>query len=299
MKSRTGSYKKILIEADTLKIHHEFLRINLLALKDLKLSEYLFTTLYILLFLRIKHPKNWLQKKNQEIVSIGNEIPLLELIPESFKLNDWEKNKLDGVSAFSLFNLFHLKAIPESINRTMNFWYLGNWNIKMLEYIPTPRELLLLQVKNSRCVTLITDPTQISSLVMESRDPLSFVLHDLMHADQFFSQIESQKGQLGFYQLIMNIYNRPELRALLKENKDFKKEFEYVTTDMNAYVIHLFKCFKSSIYRIDPDLFENILQWWNMSEEEKHSSLSLNSPHFTEKDEFLLRIFFERNQEII
>jgi hypothetical protein len=298
MRNRTGSYKKILLASDTLKSQGEFLRYNLVCLKSLNLNEQDFTTLYMLLFLRIKHPKNWLQKKTDfKPNSMGAD--LLSIIPESFKLSELEKEKLNGVTSLTLFTAFNLRAIPQSINRTMINWINGNWQIKMLEYIPIPRELLALQVKNSRCVTLITNPIEIDSMVRNSRDPLSFVLHDLMHADQFFNHRESQIGQLGFYNLIHYVYDHPELREILKKDKQFKTEFEYVTTDMNAYVIHLFKCLKSAITRADKNLFDLLLNWWPMSESEKLSSQKLNTPDFNQSDEFTLKSFFEKNQVIL
>ena len=302
MKSRSGSYKKILIDSETLKAHGDYLRANLLSLLAQNYSPQDFTTLYLLLFLRIKHPKNWAQKnsKSQHInQNFGSD--LLSIIPEGFNLNEWEKNKLQGETTFTLFNNFNLKAIPESINRTILHWFLGSWSIEMLQHIPTPRELLRLQVKNTRCITIITNPEEIDSYVLETRDPLSFVLHDLMHADQFFSQKESQIGQLGFYHLINCVYDRPELRLLLQLNKDFKKEFEYVASDMNAYVIHLFKCLKSAFSRINEDdfFYENLLSWWKMNDEQINSSRKLNTPYFNHQDESILRIFFENQQEII
>ena len=305
MKSRSGSYKKILIDSETLKVQGHFLRANLINLLKVNHTPQNFTTLYLLLFLRIKHPKNWIQKKSK-LQSIGNEfkntgLELLCIIPESFNLNDWEKEKLKGITAFSLFSQYNLKAIPESINRTMIHWIQGLWSIEMLEHIPSPRELLRLQVKNTRCITVITNPHQIDSYVMESRDPLSFVLHDLMHADQFFSETDSQKGQLGFYHLINTIYEESELRNLLQNEKTFKNEFEYVASDMNAYVIHLFKCLKSSFFRIAKEdfFYDKLLVWWKMNAEEIESARKLNTPHFSHQDEIILKTFFENHQEIL
>ncbi|MGZ3787413.1 MAG: hypothetical protein ACXVLQ_02755 [Bacteriovorax sp.] len=300
MKNRNGSYKKILLETQVLKDHGDYLRENLAALKKSHLSPFDFTALYLLLFLRIKHKTNWLQPvKNEEKTFKG--IALLEAIPESFLLTDWEKEKLKGITSYDLFACFSLKAIPKSINKTMLRWHEGLWKIEMLEYVPTSRELLKLQVKNTRCITLITDPKKIDELVFGTRDPLSFVLHDLMHADQFFSQVDSLKGQLGFYGLINSVYDRPLLRSLLKSDAHFKREFEYVASDMNAYVIHLFKCLKSSIYRtkVNEEFFHLLLCWWNMTEDEKISAHNLNTPHFSYEDELILKTFFENNQEIL
>lgn len=301
MKNRDGSYKKILLDPKTLKLSGNYLRTNLWALLNQNLSTCDFLTLYLLLFLRIRHPKNWLQKKSRQSLEnkkLGPE--LLSLIPGTFQLNTWEKEKLKGLDSYALFDLYNLLGIPSSINKTMIHWILGLWKIEMLEHIPSPRELLRLQVENTRCITVITQSEEIDRLVLESRDPLSFVLHDLMHADQFFSQRESQKGQLGFYQLIESIYDRPELRDLLKKDQHFKKEFEYVASDMNAYVIHLFKCLKSSILRTgESQFFTLLLEWWKMNDEEILSSHNLNTPFFSSGDEMILKTFFENNQEIL
>jgi hypothetical protein len=307
MKNRAGSYKKILIDFETLKVHGDYLRTNIETLQSMSLSPTDFTTFYLLLFLRIKHPKNWLQKKNKDKntnkmteLFYQEQIPLLSLIPKSFKLNNWEIQKLERLNALDLFSDYNLKAIPESINRTMVNWYQGIWKIECLQYIPGPRELLRLQVKDTRCLTLITDPLKIDSYVLGTRDPLSFLIHDLMHADQFFNQHESRIGQLGFYFLINAIYDKAELKAQLFSDMQFKKEFEYVSSDMNAYVIHLFKCLKSAINRVDntDHLFELILSWWDMNEGQKDASRRLNTPQFHSEDEQMLKIFFESHQEL-
>lgn len=301
MKNRNGSYKKLLLSESSLEAVRPFLQANLKVLSALAPSEQDFTTLYILLYLRLRSPKNWLQTKKSLSQEKVKALPLLSLIPESMMLTAWEKEKLKDVSGHQLFSEFALKGIPESVHRAMVNWYEGKWKIKMLEHIPSSRELLKLQVQNTRCITLMTAPEKCAQLVFGSRDPLSFVLHDLMHADQFFSQDISLKGQLGFYSLINCVYDKSETKELLKSDPDFKKEFEYVASDMNAYVIHLFKCLKSSIYRTNQSepYFQNLLSWWNMNEEEKISSQKLNTPDFSDSDELLLKNFFETRQEIL
>lgn len=306
MKNRSGSYKKILIDSETLAAHGEHLRNSLEALSKLSISRFEFTTLYLLLYLRIKHPENWLQKKSKPFIAPGssNLKNILDIAPLTFLFNDWECARLKDLNSLELFNQYNLKAIPDSINRTMVNWQMGIWSIVPLEHIPGPRELLRLQVKNSRCITLITDLSLVDKLVFNTRDPLSFLLHDLMHADQFFNQTISQKGQLGFYKMINEISDQPLLKKLLKDDHDFKKEFEYVTSDMNAYVIHLLKCLKSSIYRTKTELgpdhfFHQLLSWWDMNELEMQSALLLNTPDFKLENELHLKNFFENHQEIL
>lgn len=301
MKNRSGSYKKVLIAEGLLGPHRQTLIKNIDLITNLAIHPFELCTLYILLFLRIRHQKNWLQKKTNFIPQTSEKL-LLDFIPEEFQLNDWEKEKLKGLCAKDLFAHYNLKGIPLAVNRTMLNWGNGLWKIEILTHIPTPRELLRMQVKNTRCITLTTNHDEIDRLVLSSRDPLSFVLHDLHHADEFFLKEESLKGQLGFYNLVNQIYDRPELKQTLKSDSQFKTEFNYVVSDMNAYVIHLFKCFKSAFIRTDAEttdpLFPQVLEWWNMPEHIKTSAHKLNTPDFKHEDEMHLKDFFESSQEI-
>lgn len=301
MKNRQGSYKKILLDQDCLAPRREYLQENVRNLIGLDLAPFDFCTLYILLFLRVRHPKNWLQKKSSLPFKKTSEKTLIDIIPASFNLTPWEKEKLEGLSTRELFVHFNIRGIPEAVNRTMTNWSEGQWSISLLTYIPSARELLRLQVKKTRCITLIIDPDKLDTLVLSSRDPLSFVLHDLLHADHFFNQAESLKGQLGFYSLINKVYDRPELKKLLKEDSVFKTEFEYVVSDMNAYVIHLLKCLKSAFQRSDlkntAPLYPTLLQWWDMPQEVHLAAMKLNTPDFNLDDELHLKDFFERHQE--
>lgn len=301
MKNRSGSYKKVLIAEGLLGPHRAVLTQNIDIITKLPLTSFELCTLYILLFLRIRHPKNWLQKK-ELVTTLSHEKKLLDFIPSEFNLTEWEKEKLKDVSALSLFKSYNLKGIPLAVNRTMINWGQGLWKIKLLTHIPSPRELLRMQVQNTRCITITTNHDDIDKLVLSSRDPLSFVLHDLHHADHFFNQDDSLKGQLGFYSLIESVYDQPLLKKSLKEDKQFKSEFEYVVSDMNAYVIHLFKCLKSAFIRTDADksdpLFPMLLDWWSMPAHVTTAAHKLNTPEFNSEDETHLRHFFESSQEI-
>lgn len=302
MKNRSGSYKKVLIAEGLLGPNRQTLIKNIDLITNLPIAPFELCTLYILLFLRIRHPKNWLQKKTQ-FNPLPNERLLLNIIPEEFNLTPWEKEKLQGLCAKDLFAHFNLKGIPLAVNRTILNWAEGLWNIELLTHIPSPRELLRMQVKNTRCITLTVNHNEIDQLVLSSRDPLSFVLHDLHHADHFFNQDESLKGQLGFYFLVNQIYDKPQLKKSLKEDSQFKSEFEYVVSDMNAYVIHLFKCFKSAFIRTDAQsenpLFPQILEWWDMPQEAQLAAHKLNTPEFQDSDELHLKNFFESSQVIL
>lgn len=297
MKNRNGSYKKVLLSPEHLEQVLPFLKQNVGTLISGKHPETELCTLYILLFLRIRHPRNWLQKKSNEAPVVKSKL-ILDLIPESFQLTEWEKEKLSDVTCESLFLNFNLKGIPLSVNRSMVEWIRGNWDIRLLTHIPTPFELLNYQVNKARCLTITTDPEELATLVLSARDPLSFVLHDLMHADHFFHHVDIIDGQLGFYEMVNRVYEKPELKAAMKKDKQFKREFDYVASDMNAYVIHLYKCLKSAVVKFDETLFHSLLDWWQMPELCLSASHRLNTPAFTSDDEIILKEFFEREKRV-
>jgi hypothetical protein len=298
MKNRTGSYKKILLGETHLGPHREALIKNIDLMTKLHLHPYELCTLYILLFLRIRHQKNWLQKKIN-FTPLPNEKKLLDLIPPEFNLTVWEIEKLKDIGIKDLYKNFNLKGIPQAVNRTMLNWAQNLWKIELLTYIPSPRKLLQMQVNKTRCITLTIKHDEIDSLVLSTRDPLSFVLHDLHHADLFFNQEESLKGQLGFYNLVNRIYDEPRIKQTLKNDQQFKSEFEYVVSDMNAYVIHLFKCFKSAFIKSDEMLFSEVLQWWSMPPVVSAAAHRLNTPDFLYEDEIHLKNFFENSHEVL
>lgn len=298
MKNRDGSYKKVLINEDVLANHQDFLNSTLSHLQELKLSPFAFTTYYILLFLRIRHPKNWLQKNktNSSPNYLKNNLIDLEKL-SLFNFTDWEKEKLQHLDLSTLFLEYSLKGIPESVSRAMYNWSQDLYPIVVLDYIPTPRELLKLQCTGKRCLSVLTKPEDIQKLILNARDPLSFVLHDLMHADQFFYHREIKLAQIGFYKKIEHIIDEPELKAQLKVDKTLKKEFEYVASDMNAYVIHLLKCLRSAFTKhqekFSVNLYQQMLNWWSLSPELRNAALKINTPDFTHEDEKLIVSFFE------
>lgn len=296
MKNRSGGYKKVLFNPQELEQFQEKLEFSLADLLRLDLADYDLCCLYILLFLRMRHQKNWLQQKtsfekNRE--ANLSEAKLLDIIPESFKLTDWEKDKLEGVTTNLLFTHFNLRGIPGAINRSMSNWSSGLWNIILLDYIPSSKRLLTFQAENKRCVTIITKKDQITKLVLEARDPLSFVLHDLDHADHFFNNHEILEGQLGFYRKTLAIYDLPILENNRNSHPQFEHDFNYVVSDMNAYVVHLAKCLKAAFSNHDLSGLEDILQHWQCSHEERTAFLNLNHPHFSSEDEMIIKKFFE------
>lgn len=300
MKNRSGSYKKILFDEINLKAAAPLIEsfISKLKIKHQNnlISEVDFATLYLLFFIKLKYQKNFLQQF-KEVTHFSNHSKILNLADDLIEFDEFEKKKLENISGYELFTYFNLKGVPKSVARAMENWYLRNWNITLSFKIPSSKTLLKEQAKNKRILTLIVDNQRITTLILGKRDPLSFAIHDLMHADQFFNNPISLKGQLGFYQFVTEYFDHPTLKELRQTSPRFKEEFEYVVSDMNAYIIHLLKSFVSCFNRIDADSkLEEFFHQTKLPNELKDKILNINRSKLSLEDENEIRNYFENNQ---
>ncbi len=98
----------------------------------------------------------------------------------------------------------------------------------MVDKIPTSRDVLAMQAAASRCASLIT--LKLDELVLDERDPLSFLLHDLVHAYKMFSDTKLLQGNLNSLRCLLNIhafdrvYSTYKKTATKKEKITLKKK---------------------------------------------------------------------------
>lgn len=146
-----------------------------------------------------------------------------------------------------IFSRHSLRSIPLAVNKMILSWLDGNADLILLEHVPTPKEVLAQQKQGKRCVTMMTSLEGLSKNVLGERDALGFLIHDLQHAERFFAHHETKRGQIGFYHFIGQLAELAQVQALYKDIQ-FKEEFEYAMSDMNAYCVHLLK-YLSSAFR--------------------------------------------------
>lgn len=300
MRNRSGSYKKVIFEEVDLKasapLIESFIEKLLIKYRSNGISDVDFTTIYLLFFIKLKYHKNYLQQF-RPIIKNDHHPKILDLALDLIEFDEYEKKKLENVSGLLLFTHFNLKGMPKSVARAMANWYENKWNIVLSFKIPSSKTLLKEQAQNKRILTLIIDKEKITTLILGKRDPLSFAIHDLMHADQFFNNSISLKGQLGFYQFISEHFDHPSIKDLSLAYPQFKVEFEYVVSDMNAYIIHLLKSFVSCFNRINADeKLELLFNDSKIPNDLKDKILNINRCPISLTDEDLIRNYFENNQ---
>ncbi len=188
---------------------------------------------YILNFLRVFRPRDYLGgPHNQNLFGP-------ELRQQVF-LHD-EGDSLNELMGVPIFAKYSLRSVPLAVNRAIVGWAQKRYSLRLLDYIPSAEKLLKWQASGERIVTCLFKPTELTDWVSDSRDPLGFVLHDLIHADHFFRDPALCASQVEFYREVSEKMERGEYLRILSD-AGRRAEFEYIVSDMNSHPAHLRAC---------------------------------------------------------
>lgn len=298
--SRAGRFKKKLVSEEFLQEEAPIIAEKMKSFFDQfqsgTVSSAEFTAIYIITVLSFRNPGTWLGAKNLIPVTSTHNLsyPIESLLP-TFEPNI--QRRLSGFKTIGeIFQYFAFKATPLSVNRSILGWSLTTYGLELMFRIPGPAEVLNQQKRGRRCVTVVLDKNKASKFILGERDALGFTMHDLIHADHFYHNNHTYQGQLGFYGFLDHCMNLNHFDELL-QNEKFESEFEYLIADMNAYAIHLMKCFKSALlhYHLTPEsYFINWLNQLDINEIEKEALTSLNTESYDGSKDLVLLNFLER-----
>lgn len=148
-------------------------------------------------------------------------------------------------SLLEFLNSHRLRGIPDSARHALLEWLHQKYPLTLFFYIPSVSEVFELQKRGGRCVSFFKNAHELTHLHHE-RDVISFMIHDLIHAHEFYSNPERAVQQIGFYHWLDNIQANPQLQNLLNDSMGFKECWEYVLADMNSYCGHLLKTLRAA-----------------------------------------------------
>lgn len=146
----------------------------------------------------------------------------------------------------NVFATSRVRKISHFINQVLMDWAFERFHLHLTFEPLTPLEVLDFQCLGQRCVTCVLPPTKLDQYVLGERDPLSFCLHDLMHAHHFFSEPLLLDAQIGFSK-VMKASIREGVFKNLYEAPEFQARFEYAYSDMNGHPIHLLKYLRAVV----------------------------------------------------
>ncbi len=212
----------------------------------------------------------------------------------------WPKSLNPKISWSLFIQHVKIKPLPDRVTKALNSIFHDQYPVHVLSYEPTPLELLAFQAKGIRVITFQEPFTEWPTLLYGLRDPLSFWLHDCIHAEHFFATPESLMAQKGFYIFITHCLNH-EILDYQNLTSPFKDQFDYLISDMNAHPLHLLKTFKAiiDIYLKDsPFIWEKISTQLSITlganSQESIGLQHVNSDLFTKEDCQYVLQFIER-----
>ena len=135
-----------------------------------------------------------------------------------------------------------IHRVSTSVARALLAWADG-FPVELLARVPPATEVLALQAKGHRCVSLLPDGAETSP----HRDVLAFAVHDLCHLDKFIDS-EHHRGQVGFFASLQGAVEGGAWGAFAAHfDSAFDRDWQHVAADMNGSSVFLFAALKMKL----------------------------------------------------
>jgi len=116
-------------------------------------------------------------------------------------------------------------------------WLRNSWPLTLCEHIPASEEVLEMQVRGTRPVTILSQYPRLLLPVLAKANAYVFMVHDLEHAYKFFYDPELHYGQKRFFTAIERVL-RLGIFDDYRRDVLFADKFAYLISDMNTHVAH-------------------------------------------------------------
>lgn len=121
-------------------------------------------------------------------------------------------------------------------------WLRDGWPLTLTLRIPTPEEVLRMQVAGSRPVTVVADWRRAQQPVLTKADGFHFLVHDLEHAHKFCHDARLHHGQRQFFRRLLGAVEAG-LFEPYRADPVFAAQFDYLASDMNTHPVHSLRYF--------------------------------------------------------
>jgi hypothetical protein len=240
-------------------------------------SPALWVGVYLLLENRKNYPERWWGSKRASTLPVLSHPQVCDLPLQKLPL-DWTPRELKlglrNLTFLELSQRFSFHKTPLAAVRSLELWTMGEYPIVLYHRIPSVLEVLELQKEGKRCVSLFEDFSCPPRTILEKYTPLSFAIHDLVHAHHFFSARDWRAGQCHFYQHLYDWWVKGALDEIQTSSQS--KSLEYLMSDMNSHPIHLWKCLRAICDDFHPQYWETLLHKSTLSDFEINSLLKFN-----------------------
>lgn len=217
------------------------------AWKQGQLSEAEVAAIYLLIGLQVRSPDAWLAGPSRSHLSPVCPSPTIQdWIPLSPRLSKW----LSPTALISeVLSGFSLRGVRLCARETLLQWMRGDVDLRLLDHVPSPDEMLDLQAQGGRWISLMFKRHELAKPILDGRDALSFLLHDLGHAWQFFVSAENRRGQISFYRMLQKARDHRLLDEPSLYDTSWPQRLDYLIADLNTHPVHFALIFWASARR--------------------------------------------------
>lgn len=150
---------------------------------------------------------------------------------------------LSAPPSVRLFAEHRLHRVPSAAARALVAWSRGERRVDLLAHVPTARDVLALQSKGRRCVSLLPE----GASTAPHADGLAFALHDLCHLEKFVDP-DHHEAQVGFFALVFKAISDPAWSSLEAGlDAQWIADRDHVIADMNGSAVFLLLALKSKL----------------------------------------------------
>lgn len=234
-------------------------------------------TLYTLSLASLKFKGDFLQRKT----SLSEKIDLSKIV-------------ISHESFTHLLENYKFKKMKPYVGEVLLRWLKGDWQMELLDHIPSPLEVLRIQAQGKRPVTMLVSSKRFFKPVLHKEDTLTFLTHDLEHAFKMNHDPHGYKLQVNFFKRIEGLIESSTFAESLESylsDDQFKKDFDYLLSDMNTHPFHSLKFFKGFILSYFLRLENSSTLSTELENKYQHLSSSIAQALFThqkEQEAFLL-----------
>jgi hypothetical protein len=132
---------------------------------------------------------------------------------------------------------YQFRGVIDNVPQALAQWLRGAWPLILREDIPKPLEVLRMQARGCRAVTVLTEYPRLRQPVLNKPDAFAFFLHDLEHAYKFFHSPALHAGQCAFFAVLEEAFDRGVFAPYFGD-AGFTGKFHYLMSDMNTHPEH-------------------------------------------------------------
>ena len=132
---------------------------------------------------------------------------------------------------------YQFRGVIGNVPAALVQWLRGAWPLILREDIPSPLDVLRMQARGTRAVTLITAWPRVREPVLTKSDAFAFFRHDLEHAYKFYHWPALYAGQCGFFARLEAAFDRGVFAPYF-DDAEFVARFHYLMSDMNTHPEH-------------------------------------------------------------